>query len=149
MPLLLTTQGSISQPGQTGLGGGFGVLGLMTMQNSYRTEPSPGERFRPNEIRKIIDSVLETSLRSESYEPEKCAKMAQKMSEAIKSRVKQELNIPRFKLVCSVVIGQKLHQGVRCASRCLWNHHLDNCASASFENSTMFASATLPCSKSS
>ena len=115
---------------------------LTRLQNTYRTEPHPRERFFPSEIRKVMENILRSYLEGEAYEPTKCAHLTQSLTDVIKTRVKQ-MNMPRYKIVCNVIIGQKQHQAIRCASRCLWNHSLDNCASASFENSTLFAMATV------
>ncbi len=111
-------------------------------QNTYRTEPKPSERFVPSQVQTIITSILESYLADEIYEPKKCAHLVQNLTDVIKSRVK-EMNLPRYKIVCSVVIGQKRHQAVRCASRCLWNCSTDNSASGSYENATLFATATV------
>jgi len=45
-----------------------------------------------------------------------------------------ELNIPRYKIVVQVTIGEVKSQGVRVASRCLWDTESDNYASYSFKN---------------
>ena len=118
------------------------TLFAVTMQNTYRTEPHPKEKFVASHVEKVIQGILRTYLEDQAYEPRKCALLAQTLTDIIKSRVK-EMNMPRYKLICNVIIGQKRHQGVRCTSRCLWNSHLDSSASATYENSTLFASATV------
>ncbi len=42
--------------------------------------------------------------------------------------------MPRFKLAFQVVLGEIKGQGVRVASKCLWDPEFDNWASASFTN---------------
>ena len=74
--------------------------------------------------------------------PENVLLWLKSLSDVIKSRVK-EMNFPRYKIICNVVIGQRQHQAIRFASRCLWNSNLVSCASASYENSTLFAIATV------
>ncbi len=44
------------------------------------------------------------------------------------------LNYPRYKVVVQVVLGQNKHQGVKIASRCLWDTETDNYASFSYTN---------------
>jgi len=68
--------------------------------------------------------------------------MAMRLSEVIKDRVKA-LPLRRYKLVCSVVIGQNGGQAVRHASRCLCDADNDGFASASYANSSLFAIATV------
>jgi len=68
--------------------------------------------------------------------------MAKQLSEVIKDRIKA-LRMPRYKLVCSVVIGQNSGQAVRNASRCLWDADNDGFASASYANRSLLATATV------
>eukprot|EP00163_Fabomonas_tropica_P008216 TRINITY_DN1783_c0_g1_i1.p1 TRINITY_DN1783_c0_g1~~TRINITY_DN1783_c0_g1_i1.p1 ORF type:complete len:104 (-),score=7.30 TRINITY_DN1783_c0_g1_i1:290-601(-) len=52
-----------------------------------------------------------------------------------------DLGYRRYKLVVQTVIGENNGQGVRTASRCLWDTENDNFASASFANTSIFAVA--------
>ena len=45
-----------------------------------------------------------------------------------------DLKYPRYKIVVQCVVGQNKAQGVRVASRCLWDASTDNFASFSFKN---------------
>ena len=56
------------------------------------------------------------------------------ISEQVKARIKQELNIPRYKIVVQVTIGEMRSQGIRVASKCLWDADSDNYASYSYQN---------------
>lgn len=44
------------------------------------------------------------------------------------------LRIPRYKVVVQVTLGELKEQGIRVASRCLWDPSTDNYASAGFKN---------------
>ena len=44
------------------------------------------------------------------------------------------LRIPRYKVVVHVTLGELREQGIRVASRCLWDASTDNYASAGFKN---------------
>jgi hypothetical protein len=44
------------------------------------------------------------------------------------------MNFDRYKFVAEVTICEAKGQGVRMASRCLWDTATDSCASASFKN---------------
>ena len=48
------------------------------------------------------------------------------------------LNIPSYKIVVQAVIGQVAGQGVRVASKCLWDDANDNYASFTFSNTSLF-----------
>ncbi len=43
------------------------------------------------------------------------------------------LNYPRYKVIVQVVLGQNKQQGVRVASRCLWDTDADNFASFTYK----------------
>jgi len=45
-----------------------------------------------------------------------------------------KLNIIRYKIIVQTTVGQMKDQGVRVASRCLWDVQTDNYASASYTN---------------
>lgn len=52
-----------------------------------------------------------------------------------------ELNFPRYKIIVQVVLGENRHQGVRVASRCLWDAASDNYASFTFKSDTLWCTA--------
>merc|ERR1711918_295821 len=56
------------------------------------------------------------------------------ISETIKMKVKEECNTPRYKVVVQVTTGELKDQGVRVASRSLWDTATDNYSSSSFQN---------------
>lgn len=55
----------------------------------------------------------------------------------VKQQVKQ-LNIPSYKIVVQSVIGQVEGQGVRVASKCLWDETNDNYATFTYSNASLF-----------
>lgn len=107
-----------------------------TWENSYRLEPRT--RFLPDKVEGIISQVLQDALANKPYDPSKCAIQACELCDKIKAAVKQ-LNFPRYKIVSMVTIGQLQDEGIRMASRCLWNPSFDSYASCSFKNSSLFA----------
>jgi hypothetical protein len=44
----------------------------------------------------------------------------------------------RYKIVVQTTVGQMKDQGIRIASRCLWDPTTDNCVSCSFGNVSLF-----------
>lgn len=44
------------------------------------------------------------------------------------------MNLPRYKYVVQVVIGEQRGEGVRMGSRCFWDSETDNVASETFVN---------------
>lgn len=44
------------------------------------------------------------------------------------------MNIPRYKVVIQTTIGQMCDQGIRVASRCLWDLTTDNYSAVNYTN---------------
>lgn len=69
----------------------------------------------------------------------------QTLSKGIADKIKEQcitmMNIPRYKIIVQVTIGQMKDQGVKITSRCLWDTTTDNYATVSFRNQHNWASA--------
>ncbi|XP_048731054.1 dynein light chain Tctex-type protein 2B-like [Ostrea edulis] len=109
-------------------------------ENTYQLDPPA--KFRPDKVKPIIEKVLEANLEGRKYDPLECANLSKKLSDEIKQRVKQ-LNFKRYKLVCTVTIGQKHDQSVQMGSQYLWDADRDNFAAASFHNRHIFADGSV------
>ena len=110
------------------------------MENTYRLEPK--SRFPEGKVRQIMTATLASSLVSHSYDPEHSPFQAKLLSGRLTDQVKQ-LKIERYKLVCLVTIGSKSRQGLKLASRCLWDPEHDTFVSVTHEGPGFFAVATL------
>ena len=51
------------------------------------------------------------------------------------------LSYPRYKIVVQVVLGQSKNQGVKIASRCLWDTETDNYASYTYTSESLWCTA--------
>jgi len=67
--------------------------------------------------------------------------LSKDIADKIKTKCKNTLNLPRYKLIVQVTIGQKKDQGVSITSRCLWDTSTDNYASVSYQDAFIWASA--------
>jgi len=108
-------------------------------ENTYRMEPKI--RFPEGKVRAVIKEALET-LASHTYSANHSPFVAKLLSARVLENVKQ-LNIERYKVVCVVTIGSKERQGLRIASRCLWNDQFDTYVTACFEEDHFFAVGTV------
>lgn len=110
-----------------------------SFENTYRLEPKI--RFPEGKVRTVIKEALDT-LESHAYSANHTPFLVKLLSARILENVKH-LNIERYKVVCLVTIGSKESQGLRIASRCLWNDQFDTFVSVSFEGETFFAVGTV------
>ena len=92
-------------------------------------------------VKAVLNEVLE-KLESHTYSPTHSPFLAKLLSTRVLENVKR-LNIERYKIVCLVTIGSKASQGLRIASRCLWNDQFDTVVTASFEKKDFFAVGTV------
>ena len=106
-------------------------------KNTYRIEPT--KKFYPDKASKIIETILQNELQEAVYDRDFCSKVACELSERIKDQIKIQMDIPRYKLVSFVTVGQLRDQGMLIGSRCAWNEKFDNFASSSFKNTSLFA----------
>lgn len=110
-------------------------------ENTYHLEP--GRKFEASKVKAIIDNVFESLLKKEeTYDHTANSQLVKSLAQIIKERVK-DLNYERYKIVCSVTIGQLKEQGLRIGSRCCWDAKWDTYAESSFKNKNIFAVATV------
>lgn len=111
----------------------------LLFENTYHLEPK--SHFPEGKVRAVINEALET-LASHTYSATHSPFVAKLLSARLLESVKQ-LNIERYKVVCLVTIGSKESQGLRIASRCLWDVQFDTFVSVCFESARFFAVATV------
>jgi tctex1 domain-containing protein 2 len=105
---------------------------------AHRMEPKDSEKFYPSAVRSIINDVLEEYLNGKSYQDDLAQKLALDISNEVKVRCKR-LTIPRYKIMIQTFVGENLNQGLRVASKSLWNPKFDNYASCSYQSGNLFA----------
>ncbi len=62
---------------------------------------------------------------------------AVQITEQVKAKIR-ERKFPRYKIVVQTVLGQQKGQGLRIASRCLWDVETDNVATYHYSNDTLW-----------
>ncbi|XP_068949246.1 dynein light chain Tctex-type 4-like [Petaurus breviceps papuanus] len=104
--------------------------------------PAPGARWEVEHVQRALEALLSGALAGARYSAGGAGALALSLCELVRRRVR-ELLPPRYKLVCSVVVGQCAGQGVRVASRALWDAASDGHASASVCAGALFAVAVV------
>ncbi|KAK3800312.1 hypothetical protein RRG08_020288 [Elysia crispata] len=111
-------------------------------ENTYKLGPDEGKAFKPDRVKAIIETVLNSFLKNFRYTPEGSKRMCLAISKDVKSRVKM-LDFQRYKLVCNVTIMQNRGQGSQMSSRCLSNADFDGFTSASLTTSQIISVVTV------
>ena len=94
-------------------------------------------RFYPSKVRTIIEKVIKKNLEDQEYDHQMAKQWAEQIVQKVRDETKQ-LNIPSYKIVVQCVIGQVKGQGVRIASKCLWDEKNDNYSSFTYSNHSLF-----------
>ncbi|XP_005107262.1 tctex1 domain-containing protein 2 [Aplysia californica] len=122
----------------------LGGSSRLSHSSNIQKEPSyrmtPHRKFDCKKVEECIREVLEEKLENFPYNPKFCANMCKVLSDEIKSEVKA-MNFDRYKIVCTVQIGQRRDQGIYVTSLCAWDEKLDNFASYTFKNDKIFCTA--------
>lgn len=120
------------------------VRGLNTLafEPTYRMNPDESKQFPPCAVDKKIKSVLKSMLEDVTYDASMAPSLSVTVSNTLRMELK-DLEIPRYKLICHVMLGEKKGQHVEVASRCLWNDNFDSYASATYQNNSLFAVGTV------
>ena len=129
----LSQKGQLSQSAR-------GTTGEIKYENTYKMEPS--NAFPETTIKRLVEKILIRELKDAKYDPNDCRQLTTRISDIVKSQIK-DLELERYKLVCIVHIGQLGNQEVKVGSRCLWDVKLDTYTSAEYQNTSLFAIATV------
>ncbi|GMI01391.1 hypothetical protein TrLO_g1148 [Triparma laevis f. longispina] len=131
--------------------GGTGQPVIDVVLPTYIMQPSETEKFYPSEVKSIADSVMKEELDGDKitkemvmdwYEDGEDFEVLSKLiADKIRQKVKETLNVHRYKLIVQVTLGQMKDQGVRITSRCLWDTQTDNYASIDYKNEHIWGSA--------
>ena len=108
------------------------------IKNQSLVEPRENEKFYPSKVQAVIKETIEFLLRGYELEATGLPIKAEEITKAVKEAVKNNLNMPRYKLVVQTVLGGVENQGLTVASKCLWDLNADNYASFTFKNEQLY-----------
>ncbi|VDM98996.1 unnamed protein product [Thelazia callipaeda] len=86
-------------------------------------------RFRANVGRRIIEEVLTENLSGLTYESNDIEELSKSLALKIRCRLK-ELDLPRYKYIVQVILGEERGQGARykASGGCIWDNDSDSVA---------------------
>eukprot|EP00611_Tribonema_gayanum_P011634 TRINITY_DN21946_c0_g1_i1.p1 TRINITY_DN21946_c0_g1~~TRINITY_DN21946_c0_g1_i1.p1 ORF type:complete len:133 (-),score=32.29 TRINITY_DN21946_c0_g1_i1:17-415(-) len=104
---------------------------------TYVMKPAEDEVFYPAKAKAISEKIVKAELGGKEYDEQEAKEWSLNIADAIREQIKQ-LSIPRYKVVVQVTVGQMKDQGVRVASRCLWDTATDNYASVNYKTQSLW-----------
>ncbi len=109
----------------------------------YQIKPKQKEKFKPGKAKEMIGEILSSTLKyQKSYNLDSAQSLSKTIAESVKDKLK-ELNLPRYKYIVQVSIGEQKGQGVRVGCKCFWDFDTDHCASETFVNDSIFCLCTV------
>ena len=110
-------------------------------ENTYHVGPDPCQEFSSPMVQRVCADILEATLETvQKYDKAEMGRLAVRLTATIKQAVK-ELNFPRYKIICNVIIGEQKQQGFQVVSRCVWDEKIDNYACAMYKTDVLYAVA--------
>eukprot|EP00658_Telonema_sp_P-2_P011819 TRINITY_DN14529_c0_g1_i17.p2 TRINITY_DN14529_c0_g1~~TRINITY_DN14529_c0_g1_i17.p2 ORF type:complete len:104 (+),score=22.33 TRINITY_DN14529_c0_g1_i17:251-562(+) len=95
------------------------------------------------EVREVMERTITAALNGVSYNPEdQIVELNKKLADQIKNRIKEELQLPRYKFIVQVVIAEQKGQGIKLGCRSFWDTETDNYAEVSYSNDSLICIAT-------
>ena len=108
--------------------------------NTYKM--TPNKPFSVSVSRKTIESELDQYLAGMTYDATEVGIKAKIISDHIKQMVKLH-GFGRYKIICTVTLGQSGGQGFVESSRCLWDVEHDGFVTVSRDNGHVFVIVTV------
>ena len=104
--------------------------------NLHLLKPRPGTKFMKAEVEKILEKICQEKVGNRPYVFEEVQPLIKELCAEVQQRVLQ-LGYERYKLVSQVTITEAAHQGIRIASRGLWDPEVDNYAEYTYSTVAM------------
>ena len=100
------------------------------------------EKFAQPTLEKFIHKFLERNLIDYVFEAETAPVKSDEILRELREEIKT-LRLLRYKFIFQVVLGELKGQGVRLASKCLWDTNFDNYASATYFTDSYYCTAVV------
>ena len=88
-------------------------------------------------MKSIVEEVVIRNIKDKEYDHLQAKQWSEQIVDQIKNQLKG-LFMPSYKILVQAVIGEIGGQGVRIASKCLWDDSNDNFASFTYQNNSLF-----------
>ncbi|XP_037392796.1 tctex1 domain-containing protein 2 [Pygocentrus nattereri] len=109
------------------------------LANTYRLEPL--HPFAPHLLRQSAEELM-GAFGDLQYQQETCRRLARRVADQLLALAKEQ-EFDRYRYAVQVSVGQKLGQGVKLASKALWDHEKDSFITLRYENTYLFAVGTV------
>eukprot|EP01059_Diplonema_ambulator_P007142 TRINITY_DN16664_c0_g1_i2.p1 TRINITY_DN16664_c0_g1~~TRINITY_DN16664_c0_g1_i2.p1 ORF type:complete len:163 (+),score=41.89 TRINITY_DN16664_c0_g1_i2:50-490(+) len=120
--------------------GGDGPHTVKIYNPTYLMKPREGTKFLKRDVEVTMQQILHEKLQNKEYDPAEQSQLTKELCTEIQTAVKK-MGYERYKIVIQVNITEATGQGIRIASRCLWDPEQDNYAEAVYKNQYLWCCA--------
>eukprot|EP00754_Rhynchopus_humris_P042281 Rhum_TRINITY_DN25966_c0_g1::Rhum_TRINITY_DN25966_c0_g1_i1::g.183077::m.183077 len=113
---------------------------VKTTNATYQMKPKEGTKFLKRDVENLMQVILAEKLANKEYDPAEQNQLTKEVCTDIQNAVKK-MGYERYKIVIQVNITEARGQGIRIASRCLWDPDQDNFAEAVYRNQHLWCCA--------
>ena len=103
---------------------------------SHPLKPRPNAKFLKRDVEKKVEAILQERVGDKAYNYNDTMAQSKELCSEIQQAV-LNMGYERYKLVVQVTIAEACSQGLRIASRCLWDPEVDNFAQFTFSTEHM------------
>eukprot|EP00758_Cryptobia_borreli_P011820 Tbor_TRINITY_DN5693_c1_g2::TRINITY_DN5693_c1_g2_i1::g.9258::m.9258 len=112
----------------------------MDISDQYQMKPRPGCKFIKKDVEAMLEEVLTQRFTDVPYSWDDSAQFSKEATADIQEQM-EGMGYRRYKFVVQVTIAEAAQQGIRIASRCLWDPDVDNYAEFTFSTQHMHVNA--------
>jgi len=113
---------------------------FVAKEPTYRMDPV--RKFNAQEVQTALEEFIDDRLNGYHYIPKFGKNFAAVLTEEVKDRIKC-LNYDRYKIVCSVILGEIRNQDAIVTSRCTWRPETDSSANYTYKTKNYFCNVSV------
>ncbi|KEG15199.1 putative dynein light chain [Trypanosoma grayi] len=109
---------------------------------TFSLRPEHRYKFRPNEIRPTVRSILKTRLEGEVYKADEIQSLSKEIADTVRDHIRG-LELERYKIMVNCMIGEQRGQGLRAGCKMFWDSDTDDYFEEVYINQHLFAVVTV------
>ncbi|RNF12020.1 putative dynein light chain [Trypanosoma rangeli] len=109
---------------------------------TFSLRPEHKHKFRPNDIRPVVRSIIELRLENEEYKADEIQSISKEIADTVRDRIRG-MDLERYKIMVHCMIGEQRGQGVRAGCKMFWDSDTDDYFEEVYVNQHLFAVVTV------
>nr|CCC93126.1 putative dynein light chain [Trypanosoma congolense IL3000] len=114
----------------------------VTDATTFSLRPDHNRKFRPNDIRPIVRSLLESRLENEVYKADEIQSISKEIADSVRDKIRS-MELERYKIMVHCMIGEQRGQGLRAGCKMFWDSDTDDFFEEVYVTQHLFAVVTV------